>query len=75
MNKEGKTTMTPENIVDLVSTPPPPSPTLVVEEQEPAQQLVNPLDLYKNKITELVKEKLDKDTELKYFFETLPELF
>ena len=67
--------MTPEDVIDLVSTPPPPSPTPVVEEQEPTQQSVSPLDLYKNKIPESVKEKFDKDTELKAFFETLPDLF
>ena len=35
--KKAKTTTTPENIVDLVSTPPPPSPTPVFKEQEPTQ--------------------------------------
>ena len=66
---------TPEAIVDLVSTPPPPSPTLLVEEQALAQQSVSPLDLYKSRIPESVKEKVDKDIELKAFFETLLELF
>ena len=35
--KKAKMTPTPENIVDLVSTPPPPSPTLVDEEQASVQ--------------------------------------
>ena len=35
--KKAKITSTPEDIVDLVSTPPPPSPTKIVEEQAPAQ--------------------------------------
>ena len=64
--------MTPEDIVDLLSTP---SLTLVFEEQAPAQQSISPLDLYKSRIPESVKEKVDKDTEIKSFFDTLPELF
>ena len=35
--KKEKTTPMPENVVDLVSTPPPPSPTPVVEEQASIQ--------------------------------------
>ena len=66
---------TPEDVVDLVSTLPPPSSTPVVEEKSPAQYSVSPLDLYKSRILESVKEKVDKDTELKAFFEMLPELF
>ena len=73
--KKAKTTTIPEDIIDLVSTPPPPSPTPVVKEKELTQQLVSPIDLYKNKISELVKEKFNKDTELKAFIEMLPELF
>ena len=73
--KKAKTMTTPENIVDLVSTPPPPSSTPVVEEQAPAQKSVIPLDLYKRAIPESVKEKFDKNTELKYFFQMLPKLF
>ena len=73
--KKEKTTTTPENVVDLVSTPPPTSPTQIIEEQAPAQQSVSPLDLYKSVILETVKAKFDKDIELKAFFETLPELF
>ena len=59
---------TPEDVVDLVSTPPPPSPTPVVEEQELAQQSFSPLDLDKSRIPESVKEKVDKDKDLKDFF-------
>ena len=66
---------TPKDTVDLVLTPPPPSPTLVVEEQALAQQSVSPLDLYKSRIPESMKEKVKKDKDLKAFFETLPELF
>ena len=66
---------TPEDIVNLVSTPPPPSPTPVVKEQASAQQSISPLDLYQRVIPETVKAKVDKDKEIKAFFETLPELF
>ena len=66
---------TPEDVVDLVSTPPPPSPTPVFKEQELAQQSVSPLDLYKNKIPKSVKENFDKEIKIKAFFETLPKLF
>ena len=35
--KKAKKALTPENVVDLVSTPPPPSPTTIVEEQAPVK--------------------------------------
>ena len=73
--KKAKTTTTPENVVDLVSTPPPPSPTQIIEEQAPTQKLVIPLELYKSVMPEMVKSKFDKDTNLQAFFETLPALF
>ena len=55
---------TPENVVDLVSTPPPPSPTKVTEEKIPEQQSISPLDLCKSAMSEAVKEKFDKDRDL-----------
>ena len=73
--KKAKTTTTPENVVDLVSTPPPLSPTQIIEEQAPTQQSVIPLELYKSVMSEIVKSKFDKDTNLQAFFETLPALF
>ena len=48
-------TSTPENIVDLVSTPPPPSPTKVTEEKIPEQISIIPLDLCKSVMPEAVK--------------------
>ena len=66
---------TPENVIDLVSTPPPPSSTKIIKEQALTQQLVSPLDLYKSAMLETVKEKFDRDTDLQAFFETLPVLF
>ena len=65
----------PENVVDLVSTPPPPSPTLVVEEQASVQQSASPSGVYQREILETVKAKVDQDAELKAFFATLPALF
>ena len=64
--KKAKTThmTTPENVVDLVSTLPPPSPTKVTEEQVPEQHSVSPLDLCKSAMSEAVKEKFDKDRDL-----------
>ena len=57
-------TSTPENIVDLMSTPPPPSPTKVIEELVPEQLLVSLLDLCKSAMSEAVKEKFDRDRDL-----------
>ena len=37
-------TSTPENVVDLVSTPPPPSPTKITKELVPEQLSISPLD-------------------------------
>ena len=73
--KKEKATPTPKNVVDLVSTPPPPSPTPVVEEQASIQQLVSPHNIYQRAILETVKAKVNQDAELKYFFATLPALF
>ena len=65
----------PENIADLVSTPPPPSLTKVTEEQVPKQHSISPLDLCKNAMSEAVKEKFDKERDLQAFIEKLPEIF
>ena len=64
--------MTPENVVDLVSMPPPPSPTKITKEQVLSPQLVIPLDLCKSVMSEEVKEKFDKDRDLQAFIEKLP---
>ena len=67
--------MTPKNIVDVVSMPPPPSPTTVIEEQVLEQHSISPLDLCKNAMLEAVKEKFDKDRDLQAFIEKLAEIF
>ena len=58
-----------------MSTPPPPSPTLVVEEQAPAEQLGSPMEDYQRAIPEALRARVDKDAELRAFFVTLPTLF
>ena len=65
----------PKNVVDLVSTPPPPSLMKITEEKAPAQQSTNPLDLYKSATPETVKAKFDRDSDLQDFFETVHALF
>ena len=73
--KKGKTTTMPENVFNLVSMPPPPSPTKITEEQVLAPQSVSPLDLCKSAMTKAVKAKFDKDRDLQEFIEKLPEIF
>ena len=48
-------TSTVENVFDLVSTPPPLSPTKITKELIPQQFSVSPLDLCKNAMSEVVK--------------------
>ena len=55
---------TPKNVVDLVSIPPPPSPTKITEELVPEQLSISPLDLCKSAMSEAVKEKFDQDRDL-----------
>ena len=61
--KKAKITHTsmPETVVDLVSTPPPPSPTKITEELIPQQLSLSPLILCNNAMSEVVKEKYDRD--------------
>ena len=68
-------TSTLENIVDLVSTPPLPSPTKVTEELAREQLSISPLDLCKSVMSEAVKEKFYRDRDLQAFIEKLPEIF
>ena len=52
-----------EIIVDLVSTPPLPSPTHITQEYIPHQTTINPVDIYKNAMSEKLKERLHHDDE------------
>ena len=65
----------PKNVVDLVSTPPPPSMTKVIEEIVTKQLSVIPLDLCKSAMSEAVKAMFDKDRDLQAFIEKLLEIF
>ena len=65
----------PENVIDLVSMPPPPSTTKVIEEHITEQHSIIPLDLCKSAMSKAVKEKFDKDRDLQEFIEKLPEIF
>ena len=68
-------TLTPENVVDLVSMPPPLSPTKVIEELVPEQLSVSPLDFCKSAMWEAVKENFDRDRDLQAYIEKFPEIF
>ena len=57
---------TPENVIDLVSTPPPPSPTKVTEEQVLEQHLVSPLNLWKSTMSEAVKTDICRNSLRKF---------
>ena len=65
----------PKNIVDIMSTPPPPFSTKVTKEQAPEQHSISPLDLCKNAMSKAVKGKFNKDRNLQPFIEKLPEIF
>ena len=73
--KKAKTQTTSKNVVDLVLTPPPPSPLPVIEEQAPAEGLGSPSEEYERAIPEALRARVSQDAELKYFFATLPSLF
>ena len=51
----------PENVVDLVSTPPPPSPTTIVEEQAQVQYAESPPEEYQCVIPEALRAKVAQD--------------
>ena len=48
-----------ENIVYLVSTPPPPSPTQMTQEDTPYIPTIIPIDICKNAMLETLKERFD----------------
>ena len=64
-----------ENIVDLVSTPPLPSPTQITQEDIPQLTTFSPVDICKNAMSETLKERLHHDDEFEAFIEKLLELF
>ena len=64
-----------ENVMDLVSTPPPLSPTKITEELIPEQLSVSPLDLCKNVMLEAMKENFNHDRDLQAYIKKIPEIF
>ena len=62
------------NIVDLVSTPPPPSPTQITQEDNPYIPTISPVDICKNVMPESLKERFDQDGDFQAYIEELPEL-
>ena len=50
-----------ENIVDLVSTPPPPSPTQITQEDNPQIPTISLVDICKTAIPETLNERFDQD--------------
>ena len=48
-----------ENVVDLVSTPPPPYPTKIIQEALPKPPSISPIDICKNYMPKTLKERFD----------------
>ena len=63
-----------ENVLDLVSTHPPPSPTKITQEHIPGPPYISPIDICKNAMSETLKEKFDCDRDLQTCIEKFPEL-
>ena len=63
-----------KNVVDLVSTPPPPSPTKITQELILDPPSISPLDICKNAMSETLKEKFNHDRDLQAYIEKFPEL-
>ena len=74
--KKAKSTNTSmvENVVDLVSTPPPPSLTKIMQELIPEPPSISPIDICKNDMLETLKEKFNRDRDLQAYIEKLPKL-
>ena len=68
------TTSVDENIVDLVSTPPPPSPTQITQEDSPPIATISPIDICKNAMPETLKEQFNQNDDFQEYIETLHEL-
>ena len=64
-----------KNVVDLMSTPPPPSLTKIIEEIIPKKLSISPLDLCKSAMLEAMKEKFNQDRDLQDYIEKFPEIF
>ena len=63
-----------ENVVDTVSTPPPPSRTKIIQEALTAPPSISPIDICKNAMPETLKERFDQDIDFQAYIKKLPEL-
>ena len=63
-----------KNVIDLVSTPTPPSLTKIIQEALPAPPSTSPVDICKNAMSETLKERFDQDKDFQEYIEKLPEL-
>ena len=68
------TTLVDENIVDLVSTPPPSSPTQITQEDTPQIPTISPVDICNNAMPETLKEWFDQDGDFQAYIEKLPKI-
>ena len=63
-----------ENIFYLVSTPPPPSPTQITQEDNPQIPTISPVDIWKNVMPKTLKERFNQDYDFQAYIEKLPKL-
>ena len=61
--------------IDLASTPLPPSPTQIIQEDMLVFTNISLTNLCKSAMSETLKEKVDKDVDLQQFINKLPNLF
>ena len=67
-------TSTAENVVNLVFTPPTPSPTQIMQEAIPELPSISPVDICKNAMPKTLKERFDQDIDFQAYIKKLPEL-
>ena len=67
-------TSTTGNIVDLVSTPPPPYPTQITQEYNPQVPTISPVNICKNAMPKTLKRRFDQDGDFQAYIENLLKL-
>ena len=74
--KKVRVTTPPEvNSIDLNSTPPPPYPTKIVQEEIPNPTVFSSSNPYIYVMPKILKENFDKDADLQQFINDLPNIF
>ena len=63
-----------KNVVDLMSTPPPPSTTKITRETIPEPPSISPIDICKNAMPKTLKERFDWDRDFQVYIKKFPEL-